>query len=146
MHAQQAAQAREQLEEVRQKALDGIRSSGLSTEQLRELELLRERVVLAEQDVSAKNAELLRWTSGAAARSGAPGEAWDVFTPQLPRHRSWDGDLHLCQGDHLLASLFAFEYMYGGRWLCGVFQDPERHWLQQAMVTHWSSCGFSSGM
>lgn len=79
VHAQQAAQAREELEDVRQKALEGIRSSGLSTEQLRELEQLRERVVLAEQDVSAKDAELLRWTSGAADRSGPSREAWVSF-------------------------------------------------------------------
>lgn len=63
VHAQQAAQAREELEEVRRAAADSIRSSSVTTEQLRELEHLRDRVAAADQ-------ERARWAAGSSAGSG----------------------------------------------------------------------------
>ncbi|EIE27614.1 hypothetical protein COCSUDRAFT_55608 [Coccomyxa subellipsoidea C-169] len=63
VHAQQAAQARAELEEVRRAAADSIRSSSVSTEQLRELQDLRDRVADADQ-------ERARWAAGTAAGSG----------------------------------------------------------------------------
>jgi hypothetical protein len=63
VHAQQAAQAREELEEVRRAAADSIRSSGVTTGQLRELEHLRDRVAAADR-------ERARWAAGSSAGSG----------------------------------------------------------------------------
>lgn len=67
VHAQQAAAAREELEEVKRRAADSIRASGLSTQQLRELEYLRERVIVADQE---RDAMKLRHMAGSAAGPG----------------------------------------------------------------------------
>ena len=52
IHANHAQQARKELEEVRRRAVDSIRASSVSTEQLRELEDLRAQLQSRQQSPS----------------------------------------------------------------------------------------------
>lgn len=55
IHAKHAQQAREELQEVRRRAADNIRTSTVSTEQLRELEQLRGRLASTEGQTPEKS-------------------------------------------------------------------------------------------
>ena len=69
IHAEQAKQARNELEEVRRKAADSIRASSVSTEQLRELEELRARILDAESGTAGSTYELQAWHLSSAGYS-----------------------------------------------------------------------------
>ncbi|CAL8463552.1 g3086 [Coccomyxa elongata] len=91
VHAQQAAAAREELEEVKRRAADSIRASGLSTEQLRELEHLRERVIIVDQE---RDATKTRHLTGSGA---GPGEESEVEWLRL-QLRHVEGELAAARG------------------------------------------------
>ena len=69
IHAKQAQQAREELEDVRRRAADSIRASSVSTVQLRELEELRGRLLDAESSTAGSTHALQAWHLSSACQS-----------------------------------------------------------------------------